>query len=107
MSKNDDPPNSARPCGVVTVIALTRFLLSCACQPSTVTISLTFNVVLVHPYFFSSTPGLPNSAVQSTGAPTPSLALMCNTMCGVLHSILVSVPVNVTDFFQSNSAANW
>src|SRR5262245_30595150 len=77
----------------------------CALHPSTVTISPIFKVFRVHPMRVSA-PGLPISKVQCAIWPVSSFPSICNDACGFIHSTELTVPVTVTGFVQSCSAAN-
>src|SRR5262245_19797709 len=52
-----------------------------------------------------STFGVPASNAHSSTVPSAFFTFIWSQTCGLVHSILVTVPVNSTGFFASNSAA--
>ncbi len=50
--------------------------------------------------------GDPASIIQFSTVPSGFFTAMCIQACGLIHSIFVTVPVNLTGFLASNSEAN-
>src|SRR5437867_9796776 len=105
MSTMDDPPDSSRPSASLIDFTLARSSLLLESHPSTVTWSPIFTVFRVQPARVKAL-GLPISSVHCFIWPLSSFALTCRYACGFVHSTLLTVPVSVTGFVQSYSAAN-
>src|SRR6267378_138298 len=101
----DEPTNSFVPSGKVMSRPFARGEPSFAWKPSTV-ISMPGGSEFLFQPRRSSAFGAPPSTAQRSTFPSGPFTSMWIQECGLLHSILTTVPFILTGLFASNSAAN-
>src|SRR5512138_2187840 len=101
----DEPANILRPSASVTVAAFAVFDPSLARNASTVISSPNFNDRLLQPSRIRPF-GLDVSIIHSVVFPSASGTASVIQPCGLIISHFTTVPLSVTGFCASNSAAN-
>src|SRR6185503_10935232 len=99
------PPNSALPSAVVTDRVLAMLLPDLAANPDAVIASPTVSVWRSQPSRVSEL-GLASSKLQLVVVLSALMTSMKKRACGLVHSIFVTVPLNVTTLFSSYSDEN-
>src|SRR3954466_15246185 len=100
----DEPTNSLRPSGKGMSRPLPRSAPSLAWNPSP-EISVPAGSEFLFQPRRSNALGAPPSTIHFSTVPSSFFTSMWIHECGLIHSILVTVPFNVTGFLASNSAA--